>query len=224
MPEETQAPEAADEQPQDTPEAPEGGPDSGTPAEPEEHDYEKRYTDLRSDYDRKNQRLKQFEEFYGQLADPETQAEALRALGLELEDDEEVETDEEFEDPDARIERIEGYLSQQEEQRAEAELQELEEAYLEQEVGRLDAKLSEKEKEAVKNLAYSYEDEDGLPDVAAAYEVLSQASKEAQSRYLESKKAPKVEPGTAGVEKVDLNDEDARKGFLAALIEAEAQD
>lgn len=214
--------EAAPAVEQETPVTPEQAAPEGTPAETPEIDYEKRYNDLRSDYDRRNQRVSELEQFYGQLADPQTQAEALQALGLELAD---VEDDEELEaDPDARIERMEQFLSQRAEAEAEQELFELERQYLDQEIGKLDDTLSEKEQEAVRNLALSLQDSEGLPDVNAAHELLKQVAEERQQRYLESKKAPRVELGQAGLEKEDMSDPDVRVRLMAEAVEAARED
>lgn len=223
MPEETQAP--ADEQVQDTPEAPEeGGPEQGIPADkPESVDWEKRYNDLRPEFDRQNQRVSQLEEFYGQLADPETQADALRALGLELDAEEE----EEYQDPEEvlakRLEGVESYLTQQQEQAQEAELLELENQFVEMSISEIEKEhgsLSDQEKELLEGLADIYRDDDGLPDMAAAYERFVSATKAAQDRYLASKKADKPDLGITGTEKVNLNDPNARAKHAANIIEA----
>lgn len=224
MPEETQAPAE-----QDKPDAPEGAPEEGQAPQPDIAELQRSYDELRSKFNERDTELSQYRDFYGQLADPETQAEALRALGLELEDEEEDE--EEYQDPDEvlaqRLEGIEGYLSQQEEAAAEAELESLEEEFLVQSLDDLQKRhgnLTDEEAQAIVNLAYAYPDEQGLPDVAAAHEAFTAASKAAQQRYLASKKGEQVEKGAAGLENIDMSDSEARVKAAAALIDAESSE
>lgn len=132
MPEET--PSVSEETPapqnEETPGI-ESGPDNGTPADSPEIDFEQRYNDLRSEFDRRNQQYSEAEQLQAALsgaAGPEAQAQVLAAFGIELEDDEDMGFDEldEF-DPDSRIDRLESMLEEQqmaaqEEAMAEAEV------------------------------------------------------------------------------------------------------
>jgi hypothetical protein len=228
MPEETPAPE---QEPQETPE--ESGPEDQAPAESTEDsqpdsDYQKRYEDLRPQYDRTSSELDQYRRFISSLQDPETQAQALEALGLELEGDEDEEEDDygDF-DEDPRVDRIEQYLAEQAEAQQEAEADQLEQEWLDKELKRIskdeNVEFSDEEQDAILHLADSMRDEDDVPDVAAAYSALSKAVENGRKRYVESKKAPKVEVGQPGQEKVDLSDDDSRVNALASVIEAAKQ-
>lgn len=222
MPEEAQEPLN-----ETTPDAPDQAASEETTADtPDVEALQKSYDELRSKFNERDTELSQFRDFYGQLADPETQAEALRQFGLELEAEEAE--NEEYQDPEEvlakRLEGLEGYLAQQQAEAQEAELADLQEQYLDQELGKLDAKLSDTEKDIVRNLAFAYEDNQGLPDVKAAYDAYAEATNAARERYLESKRAPKPETGSAGLEKIDLNDADARIKAAAQLMEAEAEE
>ena len=222
--EDTQAPPEDDAPSEDEGHAPES-PDS--PAV----DYEKRYSDLRPEYDRTTQRLSQYEQFIGNLRNPETQAEALRALGFDLED-ENAEPDDDYTDPEDRYEQrfaqIEQFLQQEAEAKAQADYEKLERQYLDEQVAEIakseSVELTAEEREAVEGLADRMRDEDGIPDVKGAYELLSRAAEARQKRYVKSKKAPKVELGAAGTEKLDMADEDVRRTHLAQLIEAGRDD
>jgi DNA gyrase/topoisomerase IV subunit A len=225
--------EEAVEQPQDTA-ADEATSEEETPAEEAEPavDYEKRYTDLRPEYDRNQQRLSEYEQFIGHLRDPETQAEALQALGLQLEEDEEPE-DDEYDDPEERLEaELEGvkeYLAEQQQAQQFAEHQEREVDYVDDAITELEdeesIELSDKEFGVVVRLADTMRDENGWPDVRAAWEALGGISEAQRKRYVESKKANKPSAnGTAGTEKIDMADEDERVKAFANVMEAEAQD
>ena len=192
--------------------------------------YEKRYNDLRAQYDRIHPRYSQYEQFIGNLRNPETQAEALRALGFDLEDD--AEPDDDYTDPEDRYEQrfaqIEQFLQQEAEAKAQADYEKLERQYLDEQVAEIakseSVELTAEEREAVEGLADRMRDEDGIPDVKGAYELLSRAAEARQKRYVKSKKAPKVELGAAGTEKLDMADEDVRRTHLAQLIEAGRDD
>jgi hypothetical protein len=214
-------------------ETPESGPQTEAPASVEESqateetqpevDYRKRYEDLRPQYDRTNTELQQFRDFYGQLVNPETQAEALEAIGLQL-DQEEAPDDDEYVDPEARLEEIQGWIQAQEEEREVEQFLELEAQWLDHQLSELpDAALSNTEKETVKQLAVAMRKEDGYPDVEGAYKALTDASEERQKRYIESKKGAKAPTGAAGEKPVNLNDPDARTQAAADIIEAAAQ-
>lgn len=63
----------------------------------------------------------------------------------------------------------------------------------------------------------------GQLDVQAAYGPIEDMSKTAVDRYLKSKKQAQSAPlGSAGDEKIDLNDEEARQELMAKVMEADA--
>lgn len=98
-------------------------PEEGHAPAGETTDYEKRYNDLRSEFDRRNQTLSEYEQTFQGLSDPETRAEILAQFGLEVEDDEEELDTPEYEDPyetlNQRLDRLESEKQQAEEAAAE---------------------------------------------------------------------------------------------------------
>lgn len=217
---------------EDTPTPEASGPETevGTPAPGSDEqtvDYEKRYNDLRSDYDRKNQRLSELEGFFGALTTEETQAQALAALGIDYEEVEDDDEDFDELDPVERIERVEARLAEKEQQEQHAKVVALEKEYVAESISEItkakSLELSDKERQVVETLADRMRDEEGIPDVEAAIETFQAAAEANLGRYRESKKAPMVELGQAGTEKIDLSDEDARIEATAAIIEAARQ-
>lgn len=196
-------------------------------------DYESRYNDLRPQYDRTMAQVQQYEQFIGSLQDPETQSEALRALGLELSQEEEDELLGDLEDDeqrfDPRVDQLVEAFNTQQQEAEQAQVQELEAEFLDQAISTIESKegsLSDSEVETLVQLADRMRDDDGIPDVEGAYAQLKSVSDAFNSRYLESKKASRLDPGTAGSESVDLSDPNTLDRVLAetaqAAMEAEA--
>jgi hypothetical protein len=215
---------------EETPEAPEAEAPEGTPSEAPAVDYEKRYNDLRSEFDSRNQRYSQYEQFIGNLNDPATQAEALRVFGIELQ--EEGEPEEELPgDPEERWEQrfnqIEAHLQQQADKEAEGEVQALEKEYLDKSIADIEkaegVKFSDKERKALERLGEGLRDEDGIPDYEEAHKLLSETAEERRKRYMETKKSEVPGVGTAGSEKVDMTDADSRVNAFANIMEAGEQ-
>ena len=205
----------------------ESGPD-GIPAESPDVDYEQRYNDLRSEFDRRNQDYSQAEQLQAALsgqAGPEAQEQVLAAYGIELEGDEpDVEFDEPY-DADARIDRLEQTI---EEQQAYAELAEVQEAEqdflvdgieaLEQRAGR---EFSDQELAALTSIARSNRSETGVPDLALAYDHLTELEADRQQAWIESKRTGRVPgAGMAAEKAVDLDDPEKRVQFIADRMAA----
>lgn len=201
--------------------------EEGTPAEPEQGsqpaiDYEQRYNDLRPEFDRKNQLLSAAEGHHG----AEAQAQALRQLGVEVELDEEP--DDAYVDPDERIDRLEAQLQERQEAEKEAEFQRLESQYIKSTLaeieGQEEIKLSDQETKLVVNHALANRLGDGKPDLQGAVEALKTIKGAARDEYLASQrekaKAPRAPVGTAGEEKIDLSDQDARQKWMAEQMQA----
>lgn len=174
-------------------------PDAGTSLSPEEiarlRQAEQSYNELRPRWTQDTQRLSEYEQLFEALQDPETQAEALEALGFEMETGaqpgESKDADlSEWDDPlEKEIQELKGTVnelrSQREleaEQREEQELMELRDEYLSEAITQIESGLKEQnpnfkgfdtEDEVVLgNLAIQMEREDGVPDVEAAYNAL----------------------------------------------------
>ncbi len=222
----------APEETQDTPQAPESGPvQDGTPAEsPEDSqgtNWQERYQNLQPEYTRATQEAAQLREIIDlvQQGDPET----LQALGLDLADAEDDEA--EFEDdPDARLDALEQYLSQQAEAQAQAEeeaaLQDAVEEHLAGQLQELESKhgtLDDKLAERLLQLAEALPDENGFPDLAAAYDEYKQWVEDERQNWVKSKRAPQVQSGSPSSHQPDLDDPEQRREYMAQLLrDAEA--
>jgi hypothetical protein len=216
-------------QTEETPGPVSGPEDNGIPADTPAVDYEQRYNDLRSEFDRRNQQYSEAEQLQMALAGqagPDAQAEILRRFGIELEDEEGDQFDEldEF-DPDARIDRLEAMLEEQQmaaEQEAyvEAETEYLTEGIesLEQSEGR---EFSDQEIAILASVARANPNEQGLPDLRVAHAHLTELLQDRQSAWVESKKAAR-RPGSgiAADRAADLDNDEARVQFIADRIAA----
>jgi hypothetical protein len=210
----------------------ESGPDNGIPADSPEIDFEQRYNDLRSEFDRRNQQYSEAEQLQAALsgaAGPEAQAQVLAAFGIELEDDEDTGFDEldEF-DPDSRIDRLESMLEEQqmaaqEEAMAEAEVDYLTDGIeaLEQQEGR---EFSDQEIAILASVARANPDDNGAPDLAVAHAHLTELLNDRQSAWVQSKKAKRPGSGVAAEKAADLDNDEARVQFMADRFAAAEDD
>jgi hypothetical protein len=182
----------------------------------ETDNWEQRYNDLRPEFDRRNQLLTAAEGHQG----PEAQMQALRQLGVEVEMAEAQEADDpEWTDPDERIDQLEAKLAEREEAEQEAHFQQLEEGYIDSTLseieGKEDLKLSDAETKIVVTGALANRLEDGRPDLQGAFDDLKGVRSAAAEAYRASKKASAPPIGSAGEEKIDFRDPDARRKFMA---------
>jgi hypothetical protein len=246
MPEESTAPEQGQEQPQTTPGAPEQEA-TETSAQPEPFsdkfdpaslpdELRPAYKQLQADYTRKTQTLAEqrreaetYKQWVEALRNPETQAEALEALGLELAEQEPEEDDEEFVDPlEQRLAALEGYLAEQgqvqmTQAQQEAELDYLESEFegLEKDIGR---QLEEDEIQVIGQLANSRRSQEGLPDVRGSYEFLyNDFLPKRKQGWVSTKKAPQVVSGQSATKVPDLDDRRSRQDYMAQKL-AEADE
>jgi len=153
------------------------------------------YQELRPRWTQDTQRLSEYEQLFSALQDPETQADALSALGFEMETGaqpgESKDADlSEWDDPlEREIQELKGTVnelrSQREleaSQREEQELIELRDDYLSEAITHIENGLKEqnpnfkgfdtKDEVTLGNLAIAMEREDGVPDVEGAYNAL----------------------------------------------------
>jgi hypothetical protein len=234
MPQHTEQPDEADVTPApDSQEIPgPGGPEDGIPADSPEVNYEQRYNDLRPEFDRRSQQLSQLEQFQqavsGQLG-PEAQAEALKAYGVELEDDEAGDDFEYDDDPDSRLERIEAAMEEQQEQAYAAQAAEAEAEFLSEGIEALETnegrEFSEQEIAVLASVARANPTSEGLPDLVLAHQHLTELQKSSQARWIESKKSTR-RPGSgiAADRAVDLDNDEDRVQFMADRLAAAEQD
>lgn len=169
-------------------------PDSGTSGN--EFDFQRGYNELRPEYTRVTQelsttqgRLSEYEQLFEALhdSDPEVQAAAMEALGLELDTGSQQQNEsgssEEFVDPlEQEVRELRGALDELrgsrelEAQQAEAaRLIEMRDEYIGEAIGFIEKslkfQLTESEEEVLGNLAIAME-KDGVPDVQGAYQRL----------------------------------------------------
>lgn len=192
--------------------------------------YEAAYKRLQGDYTRKTQEVSQQRQEAEQammlvnaLQNPQTQAQALQALGLELEDDG-YESEDEYVDPEDRIANLEQALAAQQEAAQEEQLLNQEADYIDGELTRLaesdGRELDDQELELVVSYALANRLENGAPNVEAGYRALQTISAEAQKRHIQSKRAGAPGLGSAAEKKWDLDSEAGRKAALAEVAAA----
>lgn len=174
----------------------EAGQGAETPANGDKgFDYERAYNELRPEFTRTTQdlsdfrsRLSEYEGLFEGLhsSDPEVQRAALEALGLELDEgspgtgaeDEFVDPlEQELHDARARIEALESAREQEAAASDAQRLTELRDQYIGEAISLIEDSLegfefSEHEERVLGNLAIAMPDEDGLPNVQAAYMAL----------------------------------------------------
>ena len=187
-----------------------------------EFDYQRGYTELRPEYTRATQELSaaqaqiaEYEQLYAALQDPDTQAEALAALGFDLDTgqhqgpNEQVFTDpleQEVHDLRAQLEEVQGSLTAQQAADNQAQLLEMRDEYIGnalsfiEDNARSGQRFSEQEEMVLGNLAIAMEGPDGVPDVQGAYEALygDQGFVESQrSQWIDSKRSALPPLGTS---------------------------
>lgn len=200
-------------------------PDEETPVEASDNrtesvNWEKRYNDLRPEWDRTKQQLSQYEQFIGNLRNPETQAEALRALGYELEADDAEPEDDDADPYESRFEKIESFLEQQAEAQAQAEFEAMFEDYVDQEVSKLDPK-GEFDQDYIELLvAAAPVDEDGIPDIEASHKRLQARIEADFNKRLKAKRAPQAPSGASATNHPDLDDPEARRDWVTQQLMA----
>ena len=216
---------------QETPGSEVGPNDNGTPDATPDIDFEQRYNDLRSEFDRRNQQYAEAEQLEAVLAGeagPDAQAQALAAFGIELEGDEEFdEFDDELDeyDPDARIDRLESFLEEQAMAAEEEAMAEAEQEYLAEGLGILEEQegreFSDQELETLVSIAVANPDDQGVPDLAFAHQHLNDLIQDRQQAWVQSKRSGRVPgSGVAADKAVDLDNDETRVQWMADRIEA----
>ena len=180
--------------------------DTASQDQQETVDWEKRYNDLRPEYDRGQQALKEAQQYQQvvqalQSDDPQERAWAADILGLEFEDGDtpDDEEEEEFRDP-----RVDQLLAQQQEQAYEQEIQALD-SHISSTIDQLAEKhkldLSDEEKDLIYAQTLALEPAEGnQPNVSRAFEMYTGILDKHIKRYREGKKnapSPPV-PGQSG--------------------------
>lgn len=204
---------------------------------------EARYKSMLGDYTRKTQEISELRkeaesavEFFNALQDEQGRDEALRQLaefvgqdeylsaaGFAMDGEDNTEDFSEFTEAtgDPRVDQLsaewEAYKSSQQEQQILGEI----ESFTDQEMGRLSID-NDAEQRAVLSIAATLDlDNQGLPQIEAASQMLNDLYGEKQKSWIDSKKAPRQPiQGEAATQGFDFNNEDERRAHIAALIEA----
>lgn len=218
--------------------------DTFTSVKPDElpEELQATYKSLQADYTRKTQTLaeqrreaEQATEFWNairsqdpnairQIADVYGQETVLDALGYALDEDEPSEPVDPLEELRAKVEGLEGQLTQKEQKAQEEALLSQIEADITKQFSGLD--LDDKEQEIVTAhaLTAGYVTPEGFPDVKKAYEDFTGVLEGRQKKWVEGKRAPRTPvQGTAGSEKIDFSNEDARRALIASMLEANSE-
>lgn len=221
---------AAPEPEQDTPEieVEPAAPVEDTPpaTEAPSIDFEKRYNDLRSEFDRRAQREaerdRQLDEYRQQLES--LQASTPAAPKQDNWDDEEYEVDplarQAAQEAQARVARLEAQLAAQAEQDTLARQEAQEHTYIDEELDRLeqqfDTKLPDRASAWIGRDALENRDPiTGQPDVEGAFAAYNQMMEAQKKQWVSGKRsAPAPASGPGAVEVPDLDDPDARQAWI----------
>lgn len=204
---------------------------------------EGRYKSMLGDYTRKTQEISELRkeaesavEFFNALQDEQGRDEALRQLaefvgqdeylsaaGFAMDGEDNTDDFSEFTEDagDPRVDQLsaewEAYKSSQQEQQILGEI----ESFTDQEMGRLSID-NDAEQRAVLSIAATLDlDNQGLPQIEAASQMLNDLYGEKQKSWIDSKKAPRQPiQGEAATQGFDFNNEEERRAHIAALIEA----
>ena len=198
------------------PSAPEGTPDP----------YEKRYNDLRPQYDRTAQEAADLRRWKESLeTDPTAQQEFLKSLGYEVEEEEPDPYLQQDPNADLRRELAElkewkdGLTAKQQQEQQLAAV----EANVEEQFKALGETLTEHDRKLVEAAAlYQLPARpDGMPDIEAAYGLLVERDKHAQQQWRDGKRRAPAPPanGTEGSNAPNLDDTQQRRAWMAQQLE-----
>src|SRR5262245_3698151 len=217
---------------QDTPGIAGPAGDPGTQEQPQDTDWQKRYSDLQPEYTRATQEAADLRTWqqWAQVAftseDADTRRQALEALGYELPEDEEEFEPAEYEDPfdaiNARQQAIEDRFAQQDQQAQADQEDALIRAITDERLAQLDG-LDKDDQNWV--LAYAINAlpalrEPGvpvpLPDIQGAFDAFQARETERQKAWAKTKRAPYVPPG--GREATEVPDTSTHDGRVDAIL------
>lgn len=196
---------------------PEPSAPNGTPDAPQ-IDHEKRYNDLRSEFDRRN----------AQLNDEEHRRQLMAEWGYEIEDPAEQQQYA-YEDPNAelrqQIAELAEWKNTQEQQRQQAQQLEQITSSVAEQFKAVDPNLDEDDREWITTRALNMDPrEDGMPDIAGAYQAFQGWETQRQQRWEQARKRPKpphVPPGgQAGTDAPNLNDREQRRAHMGSQLDA----
>jgi Skp family chaperone for outer membrane proteins len=200
---------------------------SEAPSSDTQIDWEKRYNDLRPEWDRAKTQLSEFEQYQPLIQSLQTDPRATIAALQEQFGDEYEDDEDDYEDPGERALRLIQEQQETAQQQAERErLEEMEEQYVGEGIDALaerdNVELSDHAQAVIYALATNdaLRGENGRPDVEAAYDALRAFEKEVRDSYVNSKKSPRIPSGRPGEKSPDLSNEQERVNYMAQIIEA----
>lgn len=197
-------------------------------------DWEKRYNDLRPEFDRTNQEAAQYRRLIEGLNsdDLDTRREAAEALGIEFVDQDDTpeieEEDDLYIDPVARrrLEAIEARIAQEEAERQQAADEAAEQARVDEAMAKVNEQITalgrdDATAEAIFAFALTLpHTPEGLPDIQAANEKFTAFENRLKESWATSKRgAAHVSPvGTSGTQVPDLDDPEQRVAWMASRL------
>jgi hypothetical protein len=209
---------------------PQDEPDSiGTPGAEGTSDWQKRYSDLQSEYTRsqqENAQLRQYREYADALKGDDEQAAlaAAEALGLSFDEEDDGDSGDAFAEYEKRIAKLEESLSSrdQKEQRAAQEERDLEalDAGLGQFEQRIGRKLEQGEVQLLVSHAVVNRGEDGLPGISSAIDLYDGIDRGSQKRWVNTKRVPVPSEGVEGEEAPALESHAERVATMVAKFNA----
>lgn len=204
------------------PDTPHESAPAGTPDTQAAIDYEKRYNDLRPQYDRTAQEAAQLRAEMDRLNDAEYQRQLMAQWGYEVEDPgQQIGWEDPTEELRQQLQELQDWKSNltQKEQEAQ-QLQQIEQSVDEQ-FRATAPDLDPATREWVTTRALNMDPrEDGMPDIQGAYQAFVDWETERQKQWRASKRrAPQIAPGgTEATNAPNLDDPEQRKAWMAAQL------
>jgi hypothetical protein len=205
-------------------------PDSlqGTPGADDTSDWQKRYTDLQSEYTRsqqENSQLRQYREWADALKGDDEQAAlaAAEALGLSYDEPADDGSDP-FAAYEKRIEKLERLEQQREQKLTQSAQEEKDLETLDAGLGafekRIGRKLEEQEVKLLVSHAVVNRDDDGLPGINSAVDLYDQIDRTGQTRWVNTKRVNTPAQGVEGEETPALDSHAERVASMLANFHA----
>jgi hypothetical protein len=199
---------------------PESAPDHGTP-EPQIN-WQKRYEDLRPQFDRTNQQL-------AQLNDEEGRKQLMAQWGYEVED---APPEQEWVDPNQevlqKLQELEDWKNQRTQAEQEAEQLQRLSANVDDQFRVAAPDIDKETREWVTTRALNMDPrEDGMPDIAGALEAYGAWVEGQQKQWEEQRRKPRApripSGGQEGTSAPDLSDREQRRAYMAEQYAARDQ-
>lgn len=200
----------------------------GTQTAEQAVDYEKRYNDMRSEFDRRGSRVTELEAQQAAIADLrsddlDTRTRAAQALGLPFEFVDDSPDADEYQDPSEALAReiaaIKEQLAGRDQEAAhQAQIAQIEQ-HVEQKLTSL-GDLDEKTRKRIVNDAVALPPTpEGMPDIDTAYREFQEWEMDRQKAWRESKRAPAIKAGgQVGTQAVPVDATHSQR--VAAMLEA----